>query len=73
MTAEQARRAALEALARVRLGDDPQAEKARQRASLTVGGLIDAFIAEHVAKNANRGRPRLTRLRLSAFAPRMAA
>jgi integrase len=50
LTPDQARRAAQEALARVRLGDDPQAEKARQRASLTVGGLIDAFTADHVSK-----------------------
>ena len=50
MTAEQARKAALDALARIRLGDDPQAEKAHQRASLTVSDLIDAFIAEHVGK-----------------------
>jgi hypothetical protein len=48
MTAEQARRAAQEALARIRLGrQDPQAEKSRQRASLTVGGLIDAFLTDH--------------------------
>src|ERR1700704_4909437 len=33
MTAEQARKAALDALARIRLGLDPQAEKSRQRAS----------------------------------------
>jgi integrase len=50
MTAEQARGAALDALARIRLGDDPQAKKAHQRASLTVSGLIDVFIAEHVGK-----------------------
>jgi integrase len=50
MTAEQARDAARDALARVRLGDDPQGEKNLQRAALTVGGLIDAFIAEHIAK-----------------------
>ena len=50
LTPDQARRAAQEALARVRLGDDPQAEKARQRASLTVGALIDAFTADHVSK-----------------------
>jgi integrase len=47
MTAEQARKAALAALAAVRLGHDPQAEKARQRDSLTVGALIDAFIADY--------------------------
>jgi integrase len=50
MTAEQARKAALDALACIRLGHDPQAEKSLRRASLTVGGLVDAFIAEHVAK-----------------------
>ena len=47
MTAEQARKAALEALARVRLGEDPQAKKSRERASLTVGGLITAFLEGH--------------------------
>jgi integrase len=50
MTAEQARTAALEALAHIRLGADPQAEKARWRDSLTVDGLVDAFIAAHVEK-----------------------
>jgi Arm DNA-binding domain len=50
ITAEQAREAALDALARIRLGEDPQAEKTRQRSSLTVAGLIDAYSAGHVAK-----------------------
>jgi integrase len=50
MTADQARAAALDALAQIRLGHDPQAEKVRQRASLTVGGLIDAFLEGHAAK-----------------------
>jgi integrase len=50
MTCDQARKAALDALARIRLGDDPQAEKSRQRAALTVSSLIDAFIAGHVGK-----------------------
>ena len=50
MTPEQARRAALSTLARVRLGADPQAEKSRQRTTLTVAGLIDAFLADRVAK-----------------------
>jgi integrase len=50
ITAEQARAKALHALARVRLGDDPQAEKARQRAALTVSDLIDAYLETHVAK-----------------------
>ena len=50
MSPDQARRAALNALARVRLGADPQAEKSRQRAALTVAGLIDAFLDDHGGK-----------------------
>ena len=50
MTAEQARAAALDALAHIRLGDDPQLEKSRQRASLTVAGLTRAFAEGHIAK-----------------------
>lgn len=48
LTPDQARRAASELLARVTLGADPAAEKADRRDAPTVGGLIDAFIAEHV-------------------------
>lgn len=44
MTAEQARDAALDALARIRLGEDPQREKSLSRASLTVCELTDAKI-----------------------------
>jgi integrase len=47
MTAGQARKAALEALARIRLGGDPQAEKTRQRAALTVGELAEEFLKNH--------------------------
>jgi hypothetical protein len=62
MTVEQARAAALDALALVRLGQDPQAEKTRQRASLTVSDLIDAFLEGHAetklkAKTPSRWRP----------------
>jgi integrase len=35
-------------LAHIRLGADPHGEKARQRGALTVAGLIDAFLADHV-------------------------
>ncbi len=49
MTPDQARKAALSTLAHVRLGADPQAEKSRQRAALTVAGLIDAFLESRVA------------------------
>jgi integrase len=48
MTAEQARKAAQNALAHIRLGQDPQGEKTRQRAAMTVGELIDLFLDEHV-------------------------
>jgi integrase len=48
MTVDQARTAALNALAHIRLGSDPQAEKSGQRASPTVVDLIDLFRTEHV-------------------------
>lgn len=48
MTVDQARTAALDALARIRLGKDPQAEKIGMRQAATVADLIDAFTAEHV-------------------------
>jgi integrase len=50
MTPDQARRAALSALAHIRLGADPQAEKTRQRAAPSVADLIDAFLNSRVAK-----------------------
>jgi integrase len=50
MTAEQARKAALDALARVRLGEDPQQEKATRRAAPTVAELIRAFLEGHGSK-----------------------
>ena len=50
MTCDQARRSALDAHAAVRQGEDPAREKARQRAALTVGGLIDAFLSGHASK-----------------------
>src|ERR1700732_94425 len=49
MTCKQARRAALDALARIRQGNDPSEEKRRQRASLTVSQIIDVFLMNHVA------------------------
>jgi integrase len=50
ITAEEARRLALDARALIRLGEDPAGERTRQRAALTVGDLCDAFDADHVAK-----------------------
>jgi len=48
LTPEQARKAAADMLAKVRLGADPAAEKAERRKALTVAELIEAFEAEHV-------------------------
>ena len=50
MTVDQAQNAALDALARIRLGDDPAGEKRSQRAALTVADLIDQFIEGHAGK-----------------------
>jgi integrase len=68
LTTDQARRAAQEALAGVRLGNDPQAEKTLRRASPTVGGIIDAFLEGHArsklkAKTVGHYRIALERLR----------
>jgi integrase len=48
LTADQARKAAGEILAKVRLGSDPAAEQSKMRAAITVSKLIDAFETEHV-------------------------
>jgi integrase len=48
LTADQARRAAAEVLARVRLGADPAAEQKERRAAITVAELINAFEEEHI-------------------------
>jgi integrase len=48
LTADQARKAAAEMLATVRLGGDPAQEKIERRASVTVGQLIDLFDAQYV-------------------------
>jgi integrase len=51
ITAEKARSEASRILAEVRLGADPASAKAKQRAALTVGDLIDRFIDEHVERH----------------------
>lgn len=48
MTPDQARKAAAEILAAVRLGEDPAKEKAERPASLTVSELIDFFDARYI-------------------------
>ncbi|TDX60767.1 site-specific recombinase XerD [Methylosinus sp. sav-2] len=48
LTPEQARKAAADMLAQVRLGADPAADKASQRQAATVAELVEAFRAEHV-------------------------
>ena len=55
LTVDEAREKAKRAHARVELGADPSAEKADQRAAVTVGGLIDAFVAEHVETKCKGG------------------
>jgi integrase len=48
LTAEQARRAASDILARAALGEDPASERSAARKGLTVSELADAFLSEHV-------------------------
>ncbi len=48
LTPDQARKAAAEMLAAVRLGADPATEKAERRKALTVGDLLDLFDAQYV-------------------------
>ncbi|MGB6326089.1 MAG: Arm DNA-binding domain-containing protein [Methylocella sp.] len=55
MTVEQARKAALDALAHIRLGADPHAARMGQRAALAVSDLIDAFMAGHVGTKLKTG------------------
>jgi integrase len=55
MTVEQAREAALDASARVRLGADPHTDKTERRAALCGAELIDLFLAEHVRPKLKRG------------------
>ncbi len=49
LTPEQARKAAADMLARVRLGGDPAEEIATKRCAVTVAGICEAFEAEHLA------------------------
>jgi len=55
LTPERARREAGEALAKIRLGADPGAEKAERRQALTVSGLCDAFASEHLETKVKAG------------------
>jgi hypothetical protein len=48
LTAEQARRAANEILARASLGHDPANEREESRSGVTVSELADAFLADQV-------------------------
>jgi integrase len=49
LTPEQARKVAADMLARVRLGEDPAAERAEMRNAVTVAELIDLFDAQYVS------------------------
>ncbi|MEM9206189.1 MAG: integrase family protein [Pseudomonadota bacterium] len=48
LTPDMARKAAERLLARIRIGEDPQAEKAARRQTLTVSELAEAFMEGHV-------------------------
>lgn len=48
LTAEQARRAARDMLARVRLGGNPAGDQAESRRGVTLSELANAFLVEHV-------------------------
>lgn len=48
MKLEVARQAAMDMLAKVRLGADPIAERQAARRAATVGDLLDSYLAEHV-------------------------
>ena len=48
LTAEQARKAAGDILARVRLGEDPAGERAEKRNAVTVAEMIDLFDAQYI-------------------------
>lgn len=48
LTPDQARKAAGETIAKVRLGGDPAAEKRQARQSMTFAELAECFLAEHV-------------------------
>ena len=48
LTPDQARRKAEELRAEVKLGGDPQAEKAQKRLALTFGELAELFLADHM-------------------------
>jgi integrase len=50
MTPEQARKAAADLLARVRLGEDPAASRSAERKSITVGDLLGAYMDDRIAK-----------------------
>lgn len=65
LTPDQARKAAADMLAAVRLGADPATEKAEQRQALTVGDLIDLFDAQYVGPMVKPGTAISHRIALS--------
>ena len=61
MAADEARKDALDALARIRKGEDPAHDKTREREARPLGELIDKFLTEHVAAKRKAGTLRVTR------------
>ncbi len=69
LTPDQARRAAADTLAKVRLGGDPAASIMEKRRALTVAALCEAFEAEHLkakVKSSTAGAHSLALARLKA-------
>lgn len=71
LSATDARKAAAERLARVRLGSDPGAEREaeRKRAAITVGSQVEAYLAELEGRVRATGLRESTRYMQKAWAP----
>lgn len=78
LTPDQARKAAADTIAQVRLGGDPAAEKRKARQAITFAELAATFLAEHVDAKRKRGtqkyyRDLLERIAVPALGTRKAA
>jgi integrase len=53
-TPDQARKVAEKLRARTKMGEDPQAEKARERGAMTIAQVVEEFLENHVSKRTVR-------------------
>ncbi|WP_436642696.1 tyrosine-type recombinase/integrase [Microbaculum sp. FT89] len=67
LTADEARNAARDILASVRLGSDPLGERAKARDAATVSDLIDQFLSDHVEPKRKPKTAELYRHVLNAY------